>query len=37
VFVAEFFLTQTPADNVATVYPGFIERFPTLDAIAGDQ
>jgi A/G-specific adenine glycosylase len=23
VFVAEFFLTQTPADNVATVYPTF--------------
>lgn len=34
VFVAEFFLTQTPADNVATVYPRFVERFPTLDAIA---
>ncbi|KTG12915.1 hypothetical protein [Haloferax profundi] len=34
VFVAEFFLTQTPADNVAAVYPVFLERFPTLDAIA---
>lgn len=34
VFVAEFFLTQTPADNVAAVYPRFLERFPTLDAIA---
>ena len=34
VFVAEFFLTQTPADNVAAVYPTFLERFPTLDAIA---
>jgi len=34
VFVAEFFLTQTPADNVAAVYPRFMERFPTLDAIA---
>lgn len=34
VFVAEFFLTQTPADNVAAVYPIFLERFPTLDAIA---
>lgn len=33
VFVAEFFLTQTPADNVAAVYPGFLERFPTLDEI----
>lgn len=34
VFVAEFFLTQTPADNVAAVFPRFLERFPTLDAIA---
>src|SRR6056297_1648545 len=34
VFVAEFFLTQTPADNVAAVYPRFLKRFPTLDAIA---
>ncbi|MDS0474347.1 hypothetical protein [Natrinema sp. 1APR25-10V2] len=34
VFVAEFFLTQTPAENVAAVYPGFLERFPTLDEIA---
>jgi len=25
VFVAEFFLTQTPADNVASVYPQFTE------------
>ncbi|WP_336035952.1 hypothetical protein [Halobacterium yunchengense] len=33
-FVAEFFLTQTPADNVAAVYPRFLERFPTLEAIA---
>jgi len=33
VFVAEFFLTQTPADNVAAVYTGFLERFPTLDEI----
>lgn len=34
VFVAEFFLTQTPADNVAAVYPKFLERFPTLDAVS---
>ena len=34
VFVAEFFLTQTPADNVAAVYPKFLERFPTLDGIS---
>ncbi|WP_117365548.1 HhH-GPD family protein [Natrarchaeobaculum sulfurireducens] len=39
VFIAEFFLTQTPADNVAAVYPGFLERFPTLEEIteAGEQ
>ncbi len=34
VFVAEFFLTQTLADNVATVYSTLLERFPTLNAIA---
>jgi len=34
VFVAEFFLTQTPVDNVAAVYPSFLERFPTLDTTA---
>ncbi|UPV99964.1 hypothetical protein M0R88_15785 [Halorussus gelatinilyticus] len=34
VFIAEFFLTQTPADNVAAVYPKFLERFPTLDEIS---
>lgn len=34
VFVAEFFLTQTPANNVAAVYPKFLERFPTLEEIA---
>lgn len=33
VFVAEFFLTQTPAKNVAEVYPAFLERFPSLRAI----
>ncbi|MEE6211093.1 hypothetical protein U3A55_13165 [Salarchaeum sp. III] len=33
VFVAEFFLTQTPAHNVATVYPRFLSQFPSLDAI----
>jgi A/G-specific adenine glycosylase len=31
VFVAEFLLTQTPAENVATVYPRFVERYPSLD------
>ena len=34
VFVAEFFLTQTLADNVTTVYSTLLERFPTLNAIA---
>lgn len=33
VFVAEFFLTQTPADNVADVYPAFLEHFPSLEAL----
>lgn len=33
VFVAEFFLTQTPAQNVADVYPEFLNRFPALSAI----
>lgn len=33
VFVAEFFLTQTPAENVADVYLEFIERFPSLPAV----
>jgi len=31
--LAEFFLTQTPADNVAKVYPTFIDRYPSLEAI----
>lgn len=34
VFVAEFFLTQTPAENVFSVYPGFVERFHSLEAIS---
>jgi A/G-specific adenine glycosylase len=33
VFIAEFFLTQTPAGNVADVYPKFLAQFPSLDAI----
>lgn len=33
VFVAEFFLTQTPAENVADVYPTFLEKFPSLSAL----
>ncbi len=37
VFVAEFFLTQTPARNVATVYPDFLQTFPDLTAIRESQ
>lgn len=33
VFIAEFLLTQTPARNVAAVYPKFLETFPNLTAI----
>jgi len=33
VFVAEFFLTQTPAENVASVYPKFLKQFPDLQTI----
>jgi A/G-specific adenine glycosylase len=33
VFVAEFFLTQTPAMNVAVVYHDFLERYPSLESI----
>lgn len=32
-FIAEFFLTQTPSDNVAAVYPDFLARFDSLSAI----
>lgn len=31
VFVAEFFLTQTPANNVADVYSEFLEKFPSIE------
>ena len=33
VFAAEFFLTQTPAGNVADIYPKFLERFSDLQTI----
>ena len=33
VFIAEFFLTRTPAENVAEAYPDFLERYPSLEAI----
>jgi len=33
VFIAEFFLTQTPADNVARVYPDFLDKFPDLHQV----
>lgn len=33
VFIAEFLLTQTPAENVAEVQPEFLEQYPDIDAI----
>lgn len=33
VFIAEFFLTQTPAQNVSEVYEDFLSRFPDLVTI----
>lgn len=33
VFIAEFFLTQTPAENVAEVYPEFVAKYPSLAAL----
>lgn len=33
IFIAEFFLTQTPAENVARHYESFLEQFPALSAI----
>lgn len=35
VFLAEFLLTQTPAENVEEVHPELLERFPTLEALSG--
>lgn len=37
VFVAEFFLTQTPAENVAEVFPRFVARFDSLSAIRAED
>ncbi|MEZ3145539.1 hypothetical protein [Halobaculum sp. MBLA0143] len=34
VFLAEFLLTQTPAENVADVYPELCDRYPDLDSLA---
>ena len=33
VFVAEFMLTQTPADNVDRVYPTFLQQFPDIESL----
>ena len=33
VFIAEFLLTQTPAENVADLYTGFLAKYPDLGAI----
>jgi A/G-specific adenine glycosylase len=35
VFVAEFLLTQTPAENVATVYPRFVDQYLSLEDLRG--
>jgi len=32
-FVAEFFLTQTPAENTAVIYPEFMSQFSSLEDI----
>jgi A/G-specific adenine glycosylase len=32
-FVAEFFLTQTPAENTAEMYDEFLTRFPSLENV----
>ena len=32
-FIAEFFLTQTPAENTAELYPDFLQQFPSLAEI----
>jgi A/G-specific adenine glycosylase len=34
VFVAEFFLTQTPAENVDRHYETFLDEYPDLEAIS---
>ena len=35
VLVSEFMLQQTQVKRVEEFYPRFLERFPTLDALAG--
>lgn len=34
VFVAEFFLTQTPAEHVADIHPEFVATYPSLAALS---
>lgn len=34
VFVAEILLTQTPAENVAAVYPDFVAEYPSLKVLS---
>lgn len=34
VFVAEFFLTQTPADNVDEIYSDFLREYPNLRTLS---
>lgn len=33
VFIAEFFLTQTPPENVRNIYPTFLRKYPSLEKI----
>ena len=33
VFIAEFFLTQTPPENVGNIYPSFLQKYPSLAEI----
>src|SRR5436190_17473945 len=35
VLVSEVMLQQTQASRVAAVFPAFVERFPTVEALAG--
>lgn len=33
IFIAEFFLTQTPAPRLERIYPDFLAKYPDLEAI----
>jgi A/G-specific adenine glycosylase len=34
VLVSEFFLQRTPAERIATFFPSFIEKYPTIDELS---